>query len=141
MELIGEITMNLRIPESAKVGKEAVGPFRTYVLTRGLVLVFNGGEAVVSDGVGSSISFPLGADPDEWGLFPRQDYARLLDKVQHELGVRLVGFHGSPSEDVAFRINNYLFSGGSLVEGLLGMLLDLEDLVRVRVLSPNPPKE
>ena len=127
--------MNLRIPESAAVGKESVGPYRTYVLTHGLVLAFNGEGAVVSDGVGSSISFPLGAEPDEWGLFTRQDYAYLLDKVQHELGVQLVGFHGSPSEDVAFRIDDYLFSGGSLVEGLLGTLLDLEDLVRVRVLS------
>ena len=127
--------MNLRIPESATVGKEAFGPFRTYLLTRGLVLAFNSEGAVVSDGVGSSVSFPVDSDPDQWGLFTPQTYAGSFDKVQHELNVRLVGFHGGSFEDVAFRVDEYLLSGGSLAEGLLSTLLALEDLVSRRAIS------
>ena len=127
--------MNLRIQESAADGKEAFGPFRTYLLTRGLVLNFNSKGAVVRDGVGSSASFPADSGPDDWSLFTYRTYARLVDKVEHELGVKLVGFHGSSSDDVAFRVAEYSISGGWLVEGLLSRLLALENLVRRRVLS------
>ena len=127
--------MNLRIQESAADGKEAFGPFRTYLLTRGLVLNFNSKGAVVSDGVGSSASFSADSGPDNWGLLTDRSYARLVDKVEQELGVKLVGFHGSSSDDVAFRVAEYLISGGWLVEGLLSRLLALENLARRRVLS------
>lgn len=127
--------MNLRIQELATAGKEAFGPFRTYLLTRGLVLAFKSDGAVVSDGVGSSLSFAIDSDPNEWGLFPPQSCARLMDEVQLQLGVRFVGFHGDSFEDVAFRIDEYSISGGSLCEGLLSRLLALERLVSKSVLS------
>ena len=127
--------MNLRIQESAAGGKEALGPFRTYLLTRGLVLIFNSEGAVVTDGVGWSVSFPVDSDPDELGLFTAQAYACLFDKAQRELGVRLVGFYGDGSDEVAFRVDEYAISSGLLGEGLLSRLLTLENIVRKRVLS------
>ena len=127
--------MNLRIQELPNGIKEAFGPFRRYLLTRGLVLVFNSDGAVVSDGVGSSVSFPAHSDPDEHGLFTPRTYARLLDEVRHKIGVKLVGFHGDSSVEAAFRIDEHAMSGGALAEGLLIRLLALEHLVRSRVLN------
>ena len=61
--------MELRIPESAIGAAEAFGPFRTYLLTRGLVVNFDSAKTVVADGVGSSISFRLVSSPIERGSF------------------------------------------------------------------------
>ena len=94
--------MELRIPELATGAAEAFGPFRTYLLTRGLVVSFDGVEVVVADGVGSSISFPISSEPDEGGLFPNEVYVRHLDEVQNRIGVQFVGFQGATDEG-AFR--------------------------------------
>ena len=127
--------MNLQIEELPNGLKESFGPFRRYLLTRGLGLVFDREGAVVSDGVGSSASFPAGCDPDEYGLFAPKTYARLVDEVQLEIGVRLVGFQGESSDETAFRIDEHAVSGGALAEGLLDRLLALERLVQCRVLG------
>ena len=126
--------MDLRIPQMATSGKEALGPFCLYLLTRGLVMNFNSEGALVSDGVGSCVSFPSDAEHEFEGLFSTETYAHLLEEVQHHLGVRLVGFHGGSSNNVAFRVGDYAISGGCLNEVLLGRLLTLENLVRKRVL-------
>ena len=86
--------MELRIPELATSAAEAFGPFRAYLLTRGLVVSFDGVEAVVADGVGSSISFPISSEPDEWGLFPNEVYVQHLDEVQNRLGVKFCWLSG-----------------------------------------------
>ena len=127
--------MSLQIEELPNGLKESFGPFRRYLLTRGMVLVFDREGAVVSDGVGSSASFPAGCDPDEYGLFTPKTYARLVDEVQLEIGVRFVGFQGDSSAEAAFRIDKHAISGGGLAEGLLNRLLTLEHLVRSRVLG------
>ena len=126
--------MELRIPELATGAAEAFGPFRTYLLTRGLVVSFHAVEAVVADGVGSSISFPISSEPDEEGLFLNEVYVRHLDEVQNRIGVKFVGFQGA-SDDGAFRIGDYAFSAGQLGETLLGRLSKLETLIRNRVLK------
>ena len=126
--------MELRIPELATGAAEAFGPFRTYLLTRGLVVSFDGVEAVVADGVGSSISFPISSEPDEGGLFPNEVYVRHLDEVQNRIGVKFVGFQGA-SDDGAFRIGDYAFSARRLGETLLERLSKLETLIRNRVLK------
>ncbi len=128
--------MELRIPELATGAAEAFGPFRTYLLTRGLVVSFDGVEAVVADGAGSSVSFPIGSEPDERGLFPNEVYVRHLDEVQRRIGVKFVGFQGAP-DDGAFRSGDYVFSAGRLGETLLERLLELETLIRKRVLKKD----
>jgi len=100
-----------------------------------MVLAFDREGAVVSDGVGSSASFPAGCDPDEYGLLTPKTYARLVDEVQLEIGVRLVGFQGDSSAEAAFRIDEHAISGGGLAESLLNRLLALERLVQSRVLG------
>ena len=133
-QTIRAMDMELRIPELATGAAEAFGPFRTYLLTRGLVVSFHGVEAVVADGVGSSISFPISSEPDEEGLFLNEVYVRHLDEVQNRIGVKFVGFQGA-SDDGAFRIGDYAFSAGQLGETLLGRLSKLETLIRNRVLK------
>lgn len=125
--------MNLRIVGSASVHHEALGPFRTYLLTRGLILLLNSEGAIVRDSVGSSVSFPLDCKPDEFGFYASKLYMLLLRRVERELGVRLVGFHGGSADKIAFKVDEHLISGGSLAEALLSRLLTLEDLVRKRV--------
>ena len=128
--------MELRIPELATGTAEAFGPFRTYLLTRGLVVSFDGVEAVVADGVGSSVSFPIRSEPDEEGFFPNEVYVRHLDEVQNRIGVKFVGFQGAPN-DCAFRISDYVFSAGQLGETLLERLSKLDTLIRNRVSRKN----
>ena len=128
--------MELRIPGSAIGAAEAFGPFRTYLLTRGLVVSFDSAETVVADGAGSSISFPISSEPNEEGLFSNEVYVRHLDEVQNRLGVRFVGFQGAP-DDGAFRIDDYILSAGGLGETLLGRLLELETLIRNRVIRES----
>lgn len=128
--------MELRIPELATGAAEAFGPFRTYLLTRGLVVRFDGVKAVVADGVGSSIPFPISSEPNEGGLFPNEVYVRHLDEVQNRLGVKFVGFQGA-SGDGAFRIGDYVISAGWLGETLLERLSKLETLIRNRVVKES----
>ena len=127
--------MNLQIEELPNGLKESFGPCRRYLLTRGMVLVFDREGAVVSDGVGSSASFPAGCDPNEYGLFTPKTYARLVDEVQLEIGVRFVGFQGDSFAEAAFKFDEHAISGGGLAEGLLSRLLALERLVQSRVLG------
>ena len=127
--------MGLRIPESAVASvREALGPFRTYLLTRGLALNFNSEGALVSDGVGSSISFPAHSELNEFGFFSPETYARLLDEVQRQLSVRLVGLQGDSLHDAAFTVDGHIIPGGWLNEALLSRLHILESLVRRRVI-------
>ena len=127
--------MALRIPESAAAGREALGPFRSYLLTRGLILNFKNDEAVVTDGCGSSMPFPIRSKQEKYGLFPPQTYAHILGDVQDDLGIKLVGISGDSSYQAAFRIDEYVMSAESLAEGLLARLQGLERLVRRRVLD------
>ena len=133
--------MNLRIHQSARAGRESLGPFRTYLLTRGLLLDFDETGAVVTGGIRSSVSYPANQEPDESGLYSPQTYADLLDAVQNSVGVPLVGFVGSPSEDVAFRVEDHAISAGMLGEGLLGRLNELESSIRRRVMDHTGVQE
>ena len=133
--------MALRIPELAASGKEAFGPFRSYLLTRGLVLNFKNDEAIVTDGCGSSTSFPLPSKQDEYGIFPPQAYAHTLGEVQDDLGIKLVGIGGDSSYRTAFKIDEWVMSAESLAEGLLARLEELERLVRRRVLDSTSINE
>ena len=125
--------MDLRLLESATVGKEALGPFRSYLLTRGLVLKFNNKEAVVTDGVGSSVPFPVRSNPNEYDLFSPKTYAQVVDEIQGKLGIKLVGIGGESSYEVVFRSDDWTISESLLSEELLARFGVLERLVRKRV--------
>ena len=127
--------MSMRIDSSLRTSAESFGPFRTYLLTRGLVLDFDGGAAVVTGGAGTEIRYPIDYEPNEFGLFERSVYANCLEQVQAEIGVTLVGFVGSPSSEVAFEIGGRAISASMLGEELLGRFITLENLVRSRVIG------
>ncbi len=129
--------MALRIPASSATTAEAVGPFRTYLLSRGLELSFSTVEARVVDGVGSSISIPIDSELNEWDLFPNEVYVRYLIEVQDKLGVQLVGFNDQVSTECAFRVDEQVISAGWLGEALLGRLLSLENLISLRVMQQS----
>ena len=127
--------MNIKMHMSKGNARESFGPFRRYLLANGLLLKIDGKGAVVSDGAGSEVAFSMNAEPNEFGLYTTSEYARLVDKVQSEVGARFVGFHGVPSDDAAFRVDEHAISAGWLSETLLGSLLTLEFLVRQRILN------
>ena len=129
--------MALRIKNSSFGDRESLGPFRKYLLTRGLVLDFDAEGANVTDRAGSALSFPIDEEPNEYGLYSPLEYACSLDEVERRLGVKFVGFFGAPSEGTAFRVNEYAMSGTHISEALLAELLKLENLIRKRVLSTN----
>ncbi len=127
--------MSVEIRESAGLFGESFGPFHTYLMTRGLVLNFSDTAAVVNDGVGSSLSFALACEANEWGLHSSDEYARVLDEIESIVGIRFVGFVGDPSDEIAFRVGAFSISSSSLDQGLLSRLLVLENLLRRRVLQ------
>ena len=127
--------MSIRIDTSLRAGAESFGPFRTYLLTRGLVLDFDDKSAVITGGAGTEVSYPIDYEPNEFGLFERDVYALWLDKAQTEIGATLVGFVGSPSSEAAFTVGANAISAGMLGEELLGRFIALENLVRRRVMD------
>ena len=125
----------LRIKNSSFGDRESLGPFRKYLLTRGLVLEFDAEGANVTDRAGSALSFPIDEEPNEYGLYSPQEYGSSLDEVERQLGARFVGFFDGPSEGAAFRVNEYAMSGSRMSGALLAELLKLENLIQKRVLS------
>ena len=133
--------MALRIQQPEAVGKESFGPFRTYLLTRGLLLNFDQSGAVVTGGTKQSMSFPTTHQADEFGLYPSRVYAEMLDQVQSAVGVSLVGFLGSPTEEVAFRIGDHAVSASMVGEALLSRLNALESAIRARITNQTGIQE
>ncbi len=129
--------MELRIAELGTSTAEAFGPFRTYLLSRGLLMNFRGTEVVATDGVGSSTSIPIASEPNEWDLFPNDLYLRYFVEVLNKLGVKLVGFHDDLSGESAFRVGEGAISAGFLSETLLRRLLRLETLIGMRALQQS----
>lgn len=133
--------MNLRIHQSESAGRESFGPFRSYLLTRGLLLNFDQSGAVVNGGPRSSLSYPTNHELNEFGLYSPQVYADLLDEVQNAVGVSLAGFVGSQSEEVAFRTGEHTVSASMVGEALLSRLNGLESLIRRRVMNHTGVQE
>ena len=127
--------MVLRVHPSAVTNKESLGPFRTYLLTRGLALNFNSEGGVVNGGSRTCLPFTSAIESDENGLFPAQVYSTLLDRIEEDIGVNLVGSVADSSNDVMFRVDEYVISTPWLAEGLLLRLKALENLLQRRVLD------
>ena len=126
--------MHLKVNIQGTVTKEAIGPFRTYHLSRGLTLKFNPADAVVSGGTTSSLAYQQMGEPDDFGLLSSDNYSEMLRQAERDIGVRLVGATGSLPDDILFRVDNSVISGEWLAEELLGKLTHLDSLIRRRVL-------
>ena len=123
--------MRINIPPTG--AREAFGPYRTYCLSRGLSLHFNAEAAVVKGGAGSAVTFPFLAEPNEFGLLPPGEYAKMVDRVERDFGVRLVGVGDGSSSDAMFRVDEFAISGKWLAEALLGKFIKLESLIWGRI--------
>ena len=95
----------------------------------------------MSGGTKHSLSFPTTRQADDLGLHPGWVYAELLDQVQSAVGVSLVGFVGSPSEEVAFRIGDHAVSASMVGEALLSRLNALESTIRARITNQSGIQE
>ena len=127
--------MTLRIGGSTPLSAEAIGPFRIYLLTHGLLLNFAGEGALITDGDGSSLSFPESSEPNEFGRYSNEAYKQLLETVEREVNARLICIKGESSYDAAFRTREGLTTAPWLAEALLDRLLTLEGLVKQRVVQ------
>ena len=105
---------------------EAIGPYLTYDLSRGIALKFDDKCGIISGGLESSLNFPLNAEPNEFGVFPSAVYAAVVDHIQETVGVRLVGASIGESRDIVFRMDDKIISGANLCEELLSPLLRLD---------------
>ena len=108
---------------------EAIGPYLTYDLSRGVTLEFDDKCGIVRGGSRSSLTFSLNVEPIEFGLFPSGVYAAVVDKIQDEVGIKLVSAAMGASRDVMFRMDEKLISGANLSESLLSTLLRLDSLI------------
>ena len=156
--------MALRIPQSATTAVQSFGPFRTYMLSRGLVVRLDGEGAVVNGGAGSQITLRTDATPNEFGWLtpqayadlmhqaqcqvsanlvgatradriPPEVYADLIDGLPREIAARLSGPDESPPSEVMFTVGDRIISDRWLGEELLGRFLVLENLVRTTALT------
>ena len=129
--------MTLRIHPPDSSSREAFGPFRTYIFTRGLTLTLSQDGAAVSDGVGSSLCYPTSLEANEFGLLSNEEYYRLVSEVEDDLGIKFVGFAAENSVESAFKLGQHTLSSSWVGEELLGKLQTLESLVRKRVLDTS----
>ena len=108
---------------------EAIGPYLTYDLSLGMTLKFDDKCGIVRGGSGSELTFSLNVEPNEFGLFPSAVYAAVVDKIQEEVGIKLVSAAMGESRDAMFRMDDKLISGANLSESLLSTLLRLDALI------------
>lgn len=108
---------------------EAIGPYLTYDLSRGMTLKFDDKCGIVRGGSGSELTLSLNVEPNEFGLFPSAVYAAVVDKIQEEVGIKLVSAAMGESRDAIFRMDDKLISGANLSESLLSTLLRLDALI------------
>ena len=156
--------MTLRIPQSATTSMQSFGPFRTYMLSRGLVVRLDGEGAVVNGGAGSQITLRTDATPNEFGWLTPQAYAELMHQAQCQVSANLVGAtradrippevyadlidglpreiaahlsgpDESPPSEVMFTVGDRIISYRWLGEELLGRFLVLENLLRTTTLK------
>lgn len=156
--------MALRIPQSATTSMQSFGPFRTYMLSRGLIVRLDREGAVIEGGAGSQITLRTDDSPNEFGWLTSQAYAELMHQAQcqvsanlvgatradriapevyadlieglpREIAVRLSGNDESPPSEVMFIAGDRIISDRWLGEELLGRFLVLENLVRATALK------
>ena len=108
---------------------EAIGPYLTYDLSRGMTLKFDDKCGIVRGGSGSELTLSLNVEPNEFGLFPSAVYAAVVDRIQEEVGIKLVSAAMGESRDAIFRMDDKLISGANLSESLLSTLLRLDALI------------
>ena len=153
--------MDLRIDIEIQGSKEVFGPYRIYHLSRGLTVDFSAMELIVRGGASLSKTLPLPPYPcEEFWVTPETSFD-MLNKVERDIGVKVVGVSGSkvranlnpaapefqqlselqihelPPEDALFRVNNFAISAGYLAKELLAKITLLEALVRRAVHSDN----
>ena len=127
--------MELKLGRPGTIASEAFGPFRSYILSRGLVVRFTPERAEVVGGRGSQLAVPFDHGPDEFGLHSRKFFAKALEQIERQVGVKLVGLGSSTSSEVAFKISDGMMTAGNLAGEVLARQLTLESVIRQKAIE------
>ena len=127
--------MSLKFGKTKLSFKEAIGPFRTYYLSRALTLDFQEADVIVRGGAASHVTLRTRSEPDDSSILLPRVAADTFKQVECEIGVKLVGSTGQDSGEILFWVDQWVVSGRALAEELLGKVTVLESVLFGVVLS------